>query len=205
VSEKPADLLGLPEEPPLLIILSGPSGAGKDSVRDLLLEWRPSMHRVVTATTRGPRPGEVEGRDYHFVTEETFDEVLRTDGFLEYAFVYDHRNGVPRIEVEDPLAFGRDAIARIDVQGADTLKRLVPQAVLIFIAPPSVEETARRMQDRGHDSEAEQARRREIAAQEMEQASRFDHVVLNETGKLEETARRVWEIIAAEKRRRAGA
>ena len=205
MSEKPADLPELPAEPPLLIILSGPSGAGKDSVRELLMEWEPAMHRVVTATTRRPRAGEIEGRDYHFITEETFDEILRTDGFLEHAFVYDHRNGVPRIEVEDPLAFGHDAIARIDVQGAETLKRLMPQALLIFIAPPSVEETARRMRDRGLDTEEEQARRREIAQREMEAARDFDHVVVNATGKLAETARRVWEIIAAEKRRRAGA
>jgi guanylate kinase len=205
VSERPADLPELPDEPPLLIVLSGPSGAGKDSVRDLLLEWQPAMHRVVTATTRKPRPGEVEGRDYHFVTEETFDQILKTDGFLEHAFVYDHRNGVPRIEIEDPLAFGRDAIARVDVQGAETLRRLVPQALLIFIAPPTVEETARRMQDRASDTPEEQARRRETAKREMEAAGGFDHVVVNETGRLEETARRVWEIIAAEKRRRAGA
>jgi len=205
VSERPADLPELPAEPPLLIVLSGPSGAGKDSVRDLLLEWQPAMHRVVTATTRKPRPGEVEGRDYHFVSEETFDQILKTDGFLEHAFVYDHRNGVPRIEIEDPLAFGRDAIARVDVQGAETLRRLVPQALLIFIAPPTVEETARRMQDRGSDTPEEQARRRETAKREMEAAAGFDHVVVNETGRLQETARRVWEIVAAEKRRRAGA
>jgi guanylate kinase len=195
----------MPEEPPLLIVLSGPSGAGKDSVRDLLLEWQPGMHRVVTATTRKPRAGEVEGRDYHFVSEETFDQILKTDGFLEHAFVYDHRNGVPRIEVEDPLAFGRDAVARVDVQGAETLRRLVPGALLVFIAPPTVEETARRMHDRGSDTPEEQARRRETAAREMEAARDFDHVVVNETGRLEETARRVWEIIAAEKRRRASA
>lgn len=205
MSERPADLPELPAEPPLLIVLSGPSGAGKDSVRDLLLEWQPAMHRVVTATTRKPRPGEVEGRDYHFVSEETFDQILKTDGFLEHAFVYDHRNGVPRIEIEDPLAFGRDAIARVDVQGAETLRRLVPQALLIFIAPPTVEETARRMQDRGSDTPEEQARRRETAKREMEAAAGFDHVVVNETGRLQETARRVWEIVAAEKRRRAGA
>jgi guanylate kinase len=205
VSGRPADLPELPAEPSLLIVLSGPSGAGKDSVRDLLLEWQPAMHRVVTATTRKPRPGEVEGRDYHFVTEETFDQILNTDGFLEHAFVYDHRNGVPRIEIEDPLAFGRDAIARVDVQGAETLRRLVPQALLIFIAPPTVEETARRMHDRASDTPEEQARRRETAKREMEAASGFDHVVVNETGRLEETARRVWEIVAAEKRRRAGA
>jgi guanylate kinase len=204
MSERPEDLPELPAEPPLLVILSGPSGAGKDSVRDLLLEWEPRMHRVVTATTRKPRPGEVEGRDYHFVDEETFDQILATDGFIEHAFVYDHRNGIPRIEIEDPLAFGRDAIARVDVQGAATLKRLRPQALLIFVSPGSVEETARRIKGRGLDTEEEQKRRLEIAEREMAAADQFDHVVVNRRGELEATARRVHEILAAEKRRRAG-
>jgi guanylate kinase len=203
MSERPADLPELPAEPPLLIVLSGPSGAGKDSVRELLLAWEPRMHRVVTATTRAPRPGEVEGRDYHFIDEETFDELLSTDGFFEHAFVYDHRNGVPRIEIEDPLAFGRDAIARIDVQGAATLKRLLPQALLIFISPGSIDEAARRMQDRGADSEAEQQRRVEVARREMEAAAQFDHVVVNRTGHLEDAARQIHSIILEEKRRRA--
>jgi len=193
----------MPAEPPLLVILSGPSGAGKDSIRELLLAWEPGMHRVVTATTRGPRPGEVEGRDYHFINEETFDELLSTGGFIEHAFVYDHRNGVPRIEVEDPMAFGRDAIARIDVQGAATLKRLLPQALLIFISPGSVEETARRMQGRGFDTEEEQQRRLDVARSEMAAAAQFDHVVVNATGELEAAARRVHEIMVEEKQRRS--
>jgi guanylate kinase len=205
MSERPEDLPELPAEPPLLIVLSGPSGAGKDSVRELILAWEPKMHRVVTATTRKPRPGEVEGRDYHFIDEETFDHLLATDGFFEHAFVYDHRNGVPRIEIEDPLAFGRDAIARIDVQGAATLKKLLPHALLIFISPGSIEETARRMQGRGADSEEEQQQRIEVARQEMEAAKSFDHVVENHTGELEATAREVHEVILEEKRRRAGA
>jgi guanylate kinase len=205
MSERPDDLPELPAEPPLLVILSGPSGAGKDSIRDLLLAWEPQMHRVVTATTRGPRAGEVEGHDYHFISEETFDEILSTGGFIEHAFVYDHRNGVPRIEVEDPLAFGRDAIARVDVQGAATLKRLLPHALLIFISPGSVEETARRMKVRGEDTAEEQARRLEIAKTEMAAASQFDQVVENRTGELEAAARRVHEIMAEEKQRRSNA
>jgi guanylate kinase len=205
MSERPTDLPELPAEPPLLVVLSGPSGAGKDSVRELILTWEPQMHRVVTATTRKPRPGEVEGRDYHFIDEATFDMLLETNGFFEHAFVYDHRNGVPRIEIEDPLAFGRDAIARIDVQGAATLKKLLPHALLIFISPGSIEETARRLQSRGADTEEEQERRIEVARREMEAAVAFDHVVENRTGELEAAARRVHAIIAEEKRSRAGA
>jgi guanylate kinase len=205
MSERPEDLPELPLEAPLLVILSGPSGAGKDSVRDLLLAWEPRMHRVVTATTRKPRAGEVEGRDYHFISEEVFDELLTTGGFIEHAFVYDHRNGVPRIEVEDPIAFGRDAIARVDVQGAATLKRLLPQALLIFISPGSMEETARRLRGRASDTPEEQQRRLEVAKREMEAAGEFDHVVENRDGELEEAARRVHEILVEEKRRRAKA
>jgi guanylate kinase len=205
MSERPEDLPELPLEPPLLVVLSGPSGAGKDSIRELLLSWEPRIHRVVTATTRQPRPGEVEGRDYHFITEETFDEMLSTGGFIEHAFVYDHRNGVPRIEVEDPLGFGRDALARIDVQGAATLKRLLPDALLIFISPGSVEETARRMKGRGADTPEEQERRIEVARQEMEAAKEFDHVVENRPGELEQAARRVHQILVDEKLRRANA
>lgn len=204
MTDRPDDLPELPPEPPLLIVLSGPSGAGKDSVRDLLLEWEPRMHRVVTATTRKPRAGEINGRDYHFIDEQTFDELLKTGGFLEHAFVYDHRNGVPRIEIEDPLGFGRDAIARVDVQGAETLKRLVPEAVLIFLSPGSVEETARRMQARGGDTPEERQRRTEIAEREMKAADNFDYVVVNETGRLEDTVRRVHAIMAEEKLRRTG-
>ena len=205
MSERPDDLPELPAEPPLLVVLSGPSGAGKDAVRDLLLEWAPRMHRVVTATTRKPRPGEVEGRDYHFISEETFDELLATGGFIEQAFVYDHRNGVPRIEVEDPIGFGRDAIARVDVQGAATLKRLLPQALLIFVSPGSLEEAARRMKSRGSDTPEEQQRRLETAKREMAAADLFDHVVENHSGELEAAARRVFEILVEEKRRRANA
>jgi len=188
----------------LIIVLSGPSGAGKDSVRDLVLEWAPAIHRVVTATTRPPRPGETDGHDYHFLTEAEFGRRLAEGGFVEHAFVYDHLNGVPRDEIEAPLAAGKDVLARVDVQGAATIKRLFPDAVLIFVAPPSVEETARRMRARDADSDEAQKRRLETAAREMEAAAGFDHVVVNETGRLEETARRVLEIVAAEKRKRGG-
>jgi guanylate kinase len=191
-----------PREPALLIVLSGPSGAGKDSICDVLCSWYPTMHRVVTVTTRPVRPGEVDGRDYHFISAPDFAKILQTDGLVEHATVYEYSYGVPRIEIEDPLGFGLDVIARVDVQGAATLKRLFPDAVLIFISPGSLEETVRRMRDRDLDTKAQQQHRTEVASSELEAAEAFDYVVLNETGKLEEAAGEVARIIAAEKRRR---
>jgi guanylate kinase len=193
----------LPREPALLIVLSGPSGAGKDSVCEVLRGWYPTMHKVVTATTRPVRPGEENGKDYHFISQPDFDHLLETGGFVEHATVYDHSYGVPRIEIEDPLAFGRDVIARVDVQGAATLKGLFPDAVLIFVTPGSIDEGVRRMRERDLDTEAQQQHRTEIAASELEAARDFDYVVLNETGRLEEAASEIAKIIAAEKRKRA--
>jgi guanylate kinase len=192
----------IPREPPLLIVLSGPSGAGKDSICEMLLHWQPLMHRIVTVTTRNVRPGEVDGVDYHFISTPDFEKILASGGFVEHAKVYDRYYGVPRIEIEDPLAQGRDAIARVDVQGAATLKRLFPDALLIFIAPPSIPETLERMKRRDHDTPEDQTRRAEEAHTEMEAAKDFDYVVVNETGRLEDTARRVVEIIVAEKQGR---
>jgi guanylate kinase len=161
------------------------------------------MHRIVTATTRNVRPGEANGVDYHFISTPDFERILETGGFVEYAKVYDRYYGVPRIEIEDPLSQGRDTIARVDVQGAATLKRLYPDALLIFIAPPSIPETLARMKKRDHDSPEDQKRRAGEARSEMDAAKDFDHVVVNETGRLEETAREIVGIIVEEKKRRA--
>jgi guanylate kinase len=192
-----------PREPALLIVLSGPSGAGKDSICDVLRGWYPTMHRVITVTTRPVRPGEENGTDYHFISDPEFQNLLDTGAFVEHAQVYDYRYGVPRIGIEDPLNFGLDVIARVDVQGAATLKTLFPDAVLIFVSPGSIEETARRMKSRDLDTEAQQQRRMEIAASELEQAKAFDYVVVNEDGRLDEAASAIAKIIAAEKKRRA--
>jgi guanylate kinase len=199
----PNDLPELPEGKPVLIVLSGPSGAGKDAVRDLLMEWQLPFHFVVTATNRPPRPGEQQGVDYHFLSDEEFDRLEAEDGFIEHAIVYGQRKGVPRSEIDDELAAGKDVLARVDVQGAATLKHLVPGALLIFIAPPSTEEGERRLDERATESPEERRLRVETAKSEMAEASSFDYIVENETGKLAETARRVVEIIAAEKAKRA--
>ncbi|MGE0056604.1 MAG: guanylate kinase [Dehalococcoidia bacterium] len=195
--------LELPEGPPMLTVLSGFSGSGKDAVRDLLMAWHLPVHFVVTVTNREMRPGEVEGIDYLFVSNEEFDRMERDGELIEHAIVYGQKKGVPKQQIVEPLAAGRDVLARVDVQGAATLKALVPDAYLIFIAPPSMEEAARRLTDRDTDSEEQRRIREETAQAELEASKAFDVVVINETGKLEDTVHRVAELIAAEKRRRA--
>jgi guanylate kinase len=201
----PPDLPSIPSGPPLLVVFSAPSAAGKDAVRDLLISWRLPVHFAVTATTRPPRPGEIEGVDYRFVSDAEFDRLEAADDLIERAVVYGQRKGVPRAEVMDRLAAGQDVLVRVDVQGAATLRRLVPDALLIFIAPPSLEELQRRLSGRATDSDEEQRLRVAAAASEMEEAAHFDHVVVNETDALEATARRIVQLIADEKARRAKA
>lgn len=134
---RPDGLPEVPREPPLLVVLSAPSGAGKDTILDLVRNWGYGFHFAVTMTTRQPRPGETDGVDYHFATEAAFDRLIADDGLLEHAIVYGRKYGVPKDEVLTPLARGETVLVRVDVQGAETLRRLVPDALLIFVAPPS--------------------------------------------------------------------
>jgi guanylate kinase len=179
--------------------MSAPSGAGKDAVRELMRAWGFPAHFAVTATTRPIRPGEVHERDYIFVDDDEFDRLERDDALIEHANVYGRRYGVPRSQILEPLAAGRNVVARVDVQGAATLKRLVPDALLIFIAPPSLEEAQKRLQGRDENTTDNVQLRVDTAASEMEAAGDFDYVVVNETGRLESAVRRIFEIIAAEK------
>ncbi len=189
---------------PLLIVLSGPSGVGKDAVLARLRERGVPAHFTVTATTRPQR--EVNPADYQFLrflSEAKFERLLAEDGLLEHAQVYGYRYGVPKAQVSEALAAGKDVIMRIDVQGAATIKLLVPAAVLIFLAPPSLEELEARLRSRGLDDADVIQRRLEAAARELAEQSRFDYVVVNERGQLDKAADRVLEIMATE-RRRAG-
>jgi guanylate kinase len=195
--------LELPEGPPLLTVLSGFSGSGKDAVRDLLMAWKLPVHFVVTATNRAMRPGEIDGIDYVFVSDAEFDRMEREGELIEHAIVYGQKKGVPKKQVLEPLAEGKDVLARVDVQGAATLKELIPDAFLIFLAPPSMEEAAKRLTERDTDSEEQRRIREQMAKEELAASKDFDHIVINETGKLEETAKRIAELIAEEKRRRA--
>jgi guanylate kinase len=169
------------------------------------MAWGAPLHFVVTATDRPPREGEVAGVHYLFLSPEEFDRLELEDGFIEHAVVYGQRKGVPRSEVEKPLAEGRDVFARVDVQGVATLKRLFPDAIVIFLAPPSLEEAHRRLDARDTETEEEQRVRARAAEAEMTAAGQADYIVVNRTGQLEATARRVREIIENETAGRATA
>ena len=187
--------------PPLLVVLSGPSGVGKDLVLARLAEKGPSFRRVPTVTTRRRRPGEREGTDYHFLKDAEFDRLLASDGLLEHAEVYGLRYGVPRAPIREALVHGQDVVVRVDVQGAATLRRLLPEAVLVFVAPASVDELEGRLRRRRTEDEAVLRRRLETALREMEQQGLFHHVVVNADGRLEEAVEQLAAIIEAERRR----
>jgi guanylate kinase len=184
---------------PLLVVVSGPSGAGKDAVLDEMARRGHHFHRVITCTTRPPRENEREGVDYFFVSDDDFDRLIETGGLLEHADVYGHRSGIPKQQVLDWLHEGVDVIARTDVQGAATIKKMAPGAVLIFIAPASIDELEERIRARGSDDEAHVQRRLRTAVSEMARRNEYDYVVVNEPGRLDATATRVSEILDAER------
>ena len=184
-----------------LVIVSGPSGVGKDTVIDALrrLPSAAGYHYVVTCTTRPRRPYEVDGVHYHFLEPEAFDGLRDAGGLLEANVVHGHWYGTPRDEVREALRKGLDVILKIDVQGAAVVKQKVPEAILVFLVPPSLEDLFGRLQARATESADELDVRQRNAALELARQKDYDHVVLNETGQVDRTAARVDEIIRAEK------
>lgn len=187
--------------PPLVVVISGPSGAGKDSLIRRMKERQVPFHFVVTATSRPPRPGEVDGVDYHFLSREQFEAGIRAGEFLEYAVVYGDYKGIPRWEIENALASGKDVILRVDVQGAATLRRLIPQAVFIFVIPASREELIARLQARGTETPESIARRLQAVEEELRHWAEFDYVVVNRDQRLDEAVDDILAIIRAEHHR----
>jgi guanylate kinase len=164
-----------------LIVIAGPSGVGKGSVVRRLLERDPDrLAYSVSVKTRTPRADERQGREYFFVSEAEFDRMIADEELLEWAPFVDHRSGTPRAFVEEALASGRDVILEIDVKGADQVRGHVPDALLIFLAPPSMEELERRLRGRGTEDDERIARRLGTASWEMTQRSWFPHVVVND-------------------------
>lgn len=189
------------EPHPLLVVVSGPSGVGKDAMLARVRELRPEVFWAITATTRAMRPGEEHGVHHLFHTREEFLELLERGELLEHAEVYGNLYGVPKAPVREALAEGRDAIVRTDVQGAASIRALAPEALLIFVAPPSLEELERRLRSRDTESAEETALRVETSRQEMRAAAWFDAVIVNETGGLEAAAREVIAFIERERQR----
>jgi len=194
-----AGVVGAP--PPLLVVLSGPSGVGKDAVMGRMKERGLSMHYTVTATTRQRRPAEEHGRDYYFISEDEFQRLIAADELLEWALVYGDYKGIPKQPVRAAMAQGQDVLLRIDVQGAATVRRLAPEAVLIFLAPPSMDELTRRLRQRRTESEEALQRRIEAARQEMAALADFDYVVVNYEDRLDDAVDRIVSILWAEKMR----
>lgn len=192
-----------PSGPGLLLVLSGPSGVGKDALLSRLLSgalsapWMATVRKCVTATTRAPRHGEVDGVDYHFWDRVVFQKQVEQGALLEWAEVHGNHYGTPREWVEERRAAGEDVILKIDVQGGLTVKERCPDAVLIFLLPPSVAELERRLRERRTDTEAQIQTRRRDAQFELSQARFYDYLVVNDH--LEAAVARVAAIIVAER------
>lgn len=193
--------INLPDHPPLLIVVSGPSGVGKDAALKRMQELRCPFHFLVTNTTRPKRAEEVDGVDYHFITKEQFAEMERRGDFLERAVVYGYDYGNSRSEVRAALARGQDVIMRIDVQGAATIKRIVPDAIFIMLLPPSIDALEARLRKRRSEPEEYLQIRLHAARLEMNEVEKFDYVIVNEDNALDDTAELVRAIIRVEKLR----
>ncbi len=186
---------------PLLAVITGPSGVGKDSLLSRLKSLNRPYHFAVTATTRPPRPDETDGVDYFFVSDQRYDEMLAKGEFLENATVYDYRYGVPKPPIREALAAGKDVVMRTDIQGARYIKSVSPGAVTVFLLPPSWDELEWRLRSRATDTPEQLDIRLRTARDEMAAAEEFDHTVTNDD--LNACADEIERILAAE-RSRAG-
>lgn len=182
--------------PGVLVVLSGPSGVGKDTLLRQLEKVRTSLFYSVSATTRPARPGEEDGKSYFFLSDEEFERLIREDKLLEYARYNGHYYGTPRSAVFERLRQGKDVILKIEVRGAAQVKKRCPEAVLIFVMPPSLRSLEKRLRGRGTEDEAEIENRLAIAREEMRLADDYDYIVIN--GELKKAAGDVDAIIRAE-------
>ena len=181
-----------------LFVLSGPSGVGKDAVLSRMRELGRDFHFPVTATTRAIRTGERDGVDYIFTSREEFRRLIAKDGLLEWAEVYGNLYGVPRTQVTDALESGRNVMLKIDVQGAATVKKLYPESILIFLAPPDMDSLDSRLRERGTEMGEALRIKLETAREEMNEASWFDHQVVNHDGRVDDAVSEIDRIAGVE-------
>lgn len=184
---------------PLLVVISGPSGVGKDATMARMRELGVPFYQVVTVTTRARRPTERDGVDYHFVSMSRFAEMMENQELLEHAVVYGEYKGIPKFEVRKGLESGLDVVLRVDVQGAATIRKLVPQAVTIFLVASSEEEMVRRLRRRKTEPPGKLAMRIATAREELRRLHEFKYVVVNRDNQLDETVRQVVAIMTAER------
>ncbi|XP_073054496.1 guanylate kinase 2, chloroplastic/mitochondrial-like [Primulina eburnea] len=190
----------VPNPNPLIIVISGPSGVGKDAVIKRLREVREDLHFVVTATSRAQRPGEVDGRDYFFWSKEDFISMINKNELLEYALVYGDYKGIPKQQIREYMAKGRDIVLRVDIQGAATLRTILRNgAVFLFLVAESEEALVKRLIDRRTESTEALLMRVASAREELRHLKEFDYVVVNKEGELESSVNLVESIIDAEK------
>ena len=183
---------------PLLIVISGPSGVGKDTVVQRMKERGLPFHFVVTATTRERRENEVHGRDYWFVSKAEFARMIEENELIEYAIVYGDYKGIPKAQVREALESGKDVIMRLDVQGAETVRKLAAEALLIFITCESEDELERRLRERKTETADSLSLRIATARKELQRIDSFDYVIVNQDFHLDDTVDRVRAVITAE-------
>ena len=190
-----------PRTEPLLIVISGPSGAGKDTVVQRMKERGLPFHFVVTATTRAQRPNEVHGRDYFFVSKDEFARMMDQNELIEYALVYGDYKGIPRAQVREALASGQDVIMRLDVQGAESVRNLAKDALLIFITTGSEDELVQRLKQRKTETDDSLSIRIATARKELQRMEAFDYIIVNHDLLLDHTVDIVRAIIDSEHHR----
>ncbi|RPH89246.1 MAG: guanylate kinase [Calditrichaeota bacterium] len=181
-----------------MIVISGPSGVGKDSVLRALKKSGLPVYHVVTANTRAPRPDEREGIDYFFVTRDDFEKMISDNELIEYSHVYDDYKGVPKAQIRKAIESGRDVILRLDVQGAEKIKKMYPEAILVFLTPANEEEWFQRLGGRRLSQEKDLATRIETVKDELIKARNFDYIVVNAQNQLQKTITTIEAIITAE-------
>jgi len=191
-------LLELNNQKPLVIVLSGPSGVGKDSVLKAMQSRGMAFHFVVTSTDRKPRKEEVNGVDYNFISTERFEYMIRNDEFVEHARVYGDYKGVPKAQIQDALASGKDVVLRLDVQGAARVRELFPDSIQIFLIPENEDKWRQRFISRKSETEEMLQQRMLIAHEELKRVDEFDYVVINCTDCLDTTVNQIAAIIEAE-------